>query len=372
MNVTFVISSLAAGGAQKVLSVLANHWACKSGGVTLVTLNSPEEAPFFPLDARVHKVPLALAMPSSHVIQGGWNNIKRVLRLRRAIRASAPNVIVSFMDTPNVLTLIATRGLKLPVVISERVDPVVSPTNAIWALLRNVTYRLADRIVVQTERMGASFPKKIRKKIAVIPNPVLPPPTSGPSALPNKTPSIIAIGRLSRQKGFDLLLQAFVRLRERHPSWRLTILGEGPLRKELEGVRHELGLQDCVNFQGEIANPYRFLETADLFVLPSRYEGFPNALCEAMACGLACVAADCRTGPREIIDHEVNGLLFPPDDVDSLVERMDFLMSNPGERTRLGVNASRIASRFELGKIITMWDSLLNEVMISSGRRVTS
>jgi glycosyltransferase involved in cell wall biosynthesis len=174
---------------------------------------------------------------------------------------------------------------------------------------------------------------------------------------------MLAIGRLTEQKGFDVLIHAFSELFPRYPDWRLTILGDGPLRPDLERLRDNLGLVGLVEFPGEVKHIHQYLQYVDVFVLSSRYEGFPNSLCEAMACGLAVVATDCQSGPGEIIEDGINGLLAVPNDVHSLASCMDRLMSNEVERKRLGNNASRITERFEPGKILEMWESLVKEVV---------
>ena len=362
MNITFVISSLAAGGAQRVMSLLANHWAQAGHCVTLLAFSRPEVEPFFPLDSHLKCVPLGIEGDSSNLLEGISNNLHRIIHLRRAIRVSAPQVVISFMDQENVLAILATRGLGVPVIVSVRVDPLTSPTGGIWRFLRNRVYPFANRIVVQTRRVRQSFPQKLQDKVAIIPNPVLPPSVVTCPRPPVSTHSMIAIGRLTEQKGFDLLIRAFSELSPRHPDWRLTILGDGPLRPELERLRVQLGLGGLVDFPGEVKHVHQYLEQADVFVLSSRYEGFPNSLCEAMACGLAVVATDCRSGPGEIIEDGINGLLAIPNNVHSLASCMDRLMSNEGERKRLGNNASQVTERFESGKIFEMWESLAKEV----------
>jgi GalNAc-alpha-(1->4)-GalNAc-alpha-(1->3)-diNAcBac-PP-undecaprenol alpha-1,4-N-acetyl-D-galactosaminyltransferase len=363
VNVTFVVSSLAAGGAQRVMSLLANHWAQAGYRVTILAFSRSGVEPFFPLDSHVQYVPIGIEGESSNLLKGISNNLRRITHLRRAIRVSTPQVVISFMDQENVLTVLATRRLGVPVIVSVRVDPLTSTMGGVWRFLRNRVYPFANRIVVQTCRVRESFPQKLQDKVVIIPNPVLSPPPVTCPRLPASTHSMIAIGRLTEQKGFDLLIAAFSELSPRHPDWRLTILGDGPLRPELERLRDQLGLTGLIDFPGEVKQIHQYLEQADVFVLSSRYEGFPNSLCEAMACGLAVVATDCRSGPGEIIEDGINGLLAIPDNVHSLASCMDRLMSNEVERIRLGNNASRITERFGSGKVFEMWESLAKEVI---------
>ena len=158
-----------------------------------------------------------------------------------------------------------------------------------------------------------------------------------------------------RVKGFDLLIEAFGRCATKHADWSLVILGEGPERASLQTFAVALGIADRVSLAGQVQEPATILNGADLFVLSSRSEGFPNALLEAMACQLPVVSTDCG-GPRNIIRDGVDGILVPPDDVTALADAMDRLMANPDERRRLGAGALEVIERFSMEKVMTMWD----------------
>jgi glycosyltransferase involved in cell wall biosynthesis len=230
----------------------------------------------------------------------------------------------------------------------------------IWSTLRWWTYPGASRIVVQTEGARKYFLPRFQDKVVVIPNPVvLPTPGPAPSVRQTGHRVILAIGRLSEEKGFDDLLQAFERIKDLHPDWIVTIIGDGPQRQVLETLCVKSGIARQVRLLGFVKNPWESFRHADLFVLPSRFEGFPNALCEAMACGLPVIATDCQSGPGEIIRDGVNGVLVPPGDVPALSVAMDRLMSDPVKRTRLGRSAQAIAQQFGLEKVMRMWEDVL-------------
>ena len=163
---------------------------------------------------------------------------------------------------------------------------------------------------------------------------------------PDSQRRIVGLGRLADHKGFDLLLAAFQEVAADHPDWVLEIFGEGDQRPILEQYRDQHRLGDRVRLPGWTDRPAAVLSRGDIFVLPSRYEGFPNALLEAMACGLACISFDCDSGPREIIRPGVDGLLVPAGDVAALASALGQLMSDSDLRQRLGNRAREVVTRF--------------------------
>jgi GalNAc-alpha-(1->4)-GalNAc-alpha-(1->3)-diNAcBac-PP-undecaprenol alpha-1,4-N-acetyl-D-galactosaminyltransferase len=286
-----------------------------------------------------------------------------VLLLRQALKRMAADAVISFIDRTNVVTLLAGLGLGLPVIVAERTDPAMLPSGKLWNILCRSTYPLAARVVVQSPEAADYYRPSLRRQPVVIPNPVPPAEQMAEEYFHLKRPSIIAIGRFTLEKGFDLLLDAFARIAHRHVDWTLTIFGDGPLRLVLKRRCNDLDLQGRVKMPGLIANVQAVLQQADLFVLPSRFEGFPNALCEAMACGVASIATDCPSGPRQIIRHQVDGILVPNEDVDALALNMDCLMSDPLLRQRLGKRSVEVVRRFSVQKIVGMWEFLLDQVV---------
>lgn len=374
MHLTLVIYSLTSGGAERVMSIIANYWAAKNWKITLLTMDDGSVPPFYDLDSRIKHIPLGIAKSSPNALFAFWNNLKRIRTLKRSISELKPDAVISFLDTTNVLTLLATRGLKIPVLVNEQIHPVMYPTGRAWGLLRQWTYPKANRVIAVTARALSYFSPNIQAQGCVIPNPALVVKGSENSLekLLDK-PSIIAVGRLEEQKGFDLLLHAFAKLKDRYPEWKLTILGEGSLRSELESLRYRLELAERVDLRGVVKNPYNFLKQADLYIMSSRYEGFPNALCEAMSCGLPVISTDCPSGPQEIIRDGVDGILVPNEDISALAAAMERLMSNDGERRRLAARAPEVTERFSLEKVMGMWEAVLGEVVTkNSGNKRAS
>jgi GalNAc-alpha-(1->4)-GalNAc-alpha-(1->3)-diNAcBac-PP-undecaprenol alpha-1,4-N-acetyl-D-galactosaminyltransferase len=356
MRITLVNHGLGAGGAERVLAGLANYWAARGDQVSLVTIdNAPS---FYPLTSEVQLRQLAARTPASGLARRLFFAARRILRLRRELKERAPDVVVSFQTGTNLSVLLASIGLKRPVI--ERVDPAALQGGPHVRCLRDTLYRRAAAIVVQCDRYLDALPKRLHRRCITIPNSVPPIQETATQASPAfPQPFIVAMGRLAEQKGFDLLIEAFARLRNKFPQWSLVILGEGATRGELEKLIARHGLQGAIYLPGVVKHPHSILQHAELFVLPSRYEGFPNALCEAMACGLPVVAADCRCGPREIIRDELDGLLVPVGDTYALVKAMERLMLDPALRSRLGAVAPSVVDRFSFAEIISLWDRVL-------------
>lgn len=358
MRIALVISSLGAGGAERVIIGLANHWAARGWAVTLMTFEPPGTRPYYPVDPRVTLRQLDL-VASTRRLRAIRQSLRRIFVLRKAIRAIGPDVVISFLAKINITTVLATRGLDLGVIVSERNNPDRQAVSPIWRWLRHRLYGIADRLVTPSQGVMMSLPASVRARGRVIPNPVdLPEPrTRGAGGH-----TLVAAGRLENQKGFDLLLQAFAQVANDHPEWRLVIWGEGTGRGELEALRDSLGLADRVSLPGLTERPGQWVEDADLFVLSSRFESFGNVVTEAMAAGLPMVVADCPWGPGEIVQHGVDGWLVPPEDVAALALGLDKLMADGQLRQQLAAAALHNVQRFGRESVMAMWDDLVGNV----------
>jgi len=366
MRITLVISSMGSGGAERVMSIIANYWADRGEDITLITYY-PKNKDFYKLHSHIKRANLGLLYNQSTTVWSAIkNNYTRLSRLRAVIQESHPDVVVSFMDRNNVLTLIATIGLSIPVVVSERTNPKQHSIGPVWNCLRYLFYSTAEALVIQSEAIkGWATGIISSKRLYVIPNPVLPVPKimNYDTSFSIQSPFIVSMGRLDQYKGFDKLIEAFAQNYKKFPQWSLVILGEGPQRNQLESYAHELGISSRIHFPGQIHEPHATLQQADIYVLSSKYEGFPNALLEAMSCGLAVISFDCPTGPSDIIRNEQDGLLIPPEDVKALIKAIEDLMGDENKRQRLGAQARSVMERFSIEKIIKKWDKVLNEVL---------
>jgi GalNAc-alpha-(1->4)-GalNAc-alpha-(1->3)-diNAcBac-PP-undecaprenol alpha-1,4-N-acetyl-D-galactosaminyltransferase len=364
MRLTLVISGMSMGGAQRVITTLVNYWTRRGWKITLLTLDDGSIPPFYELDKSVTHIASMLPVVSSTVVGTILNKLRRVAFLRKTILESKPNVIITVTDVISIYTLIIMCSDNIPIIVSVHTDPSLSSLGWLWESLRVIMYPWASKIVVLTDSIKEYFPLNLRSKISVIPNPVLQPQVEE-NILPIglSKPCIISVGRLAPEKGFDLLIEAFAELAEKHSNWSVVLLGDGEQRKTLELQIEKLNLKDRVFLLGAVQNPNVYLLQADLFVLSSHYEGFPMALCEAMACRLPVIATACGSGPCEIIREKVNGILIPPSNISELVAAMDYLMSNPSVRELFSTYSSEVVDRFSLDKVSSMWEALINDTV---------
>lgn len=359
-RVAIVLPSLDGGGAERIASALAKYWVRAGRDVSVVTVWS-RDVDVYELPPAVRRVALDRGGESRHLLQGLVQATGRAVALRRALLHLQPDAVVSFLVSANVLSLVATLGTGVPVFTCERSDPRHEPLGAPWVALRRLLYPRAAGVVVQTESVAA-WARGFCARVHVIPNFVERPPRFATPGADRGAKRLIAVGRLGPEKGFDRLIEAFAAVAASHPDWSLTILGEGFQRPRLEAMVAALQLEHRVSMPGRVADPMPHLAAAHAFALPSRYEGFPNAMLEAMACGLPVVAFDCPSGPAEIVAHERNGLLVEAGDVPRLAAALDRVMGSPGERMRLGDNAREIAVALAPERILERWSALLQGV----------
>lgn len=361
MRISLVTSTLEGGGAARVMVNMANSFVRDGHTVTLFSFEDGSTPSFYPVNSKVKVIYLSLYRPSSNVFSSLWNNVRRLRVMRNSFLAELPDVVVSFIDTANVLTIVSLLGTGVPVVVSERIHPGYVNIGWAWNRLREFFYRNADVVVVQTSEIAQFFDGWPLRSVQVIPNPVLLPPGGGES-VSIRRPSLLAVGRLWEQKGYHSLLKAFSRVAV-DSDWKLHIAGVGPLESELVELANMLGLAEQVVFLGQVSNVQALLGQADIYVMSSVFEGFPNALCEAMAAGLACVSTNCPSGPADIIQDGYNGVLVPNQDEEALADALGELMQDEALRERLATNAKQITEQFSEKRIMALWNTCFEEAI---------
>lgn len=364
MHILFFLFSMSAGGAERFTANMANHWVEKGHDVSVVTL-SGIEADGYDLDPRVRRKTLNLDTPRSSFWSALSNNVIRVRALNSCLRELQPDVAIGIMSTGSVLLALARKDRNRIDIGTERSYPPSLPIGKIWHLLRRFSYKRLDQLVAQTEEGKVwLIENTTARTVDVIPNPVTYPlPRHSPYLMlgdwlaPNRR-TLLAVGRLGPEKGFDRLIDAFAAVSQKYPDWDLAIVGDGTERDALEQQRGHLGLNTRIFLPGRAGNVGDWYEAANLFALTSLFEGFPNVLIEAMAHGLPAISVDCNTGPRDVIRSGENGLLVPPADSSALQEALARLMSNDTLRHEMSLAATRVQTTFSIEQIAARWETL--------------
>jgi GalNAc-alpha-(1->4)-GalNAc-alpha-(1->3)-diNAcBac-PP-undecaprenol alpha-1,4-N-acetyl-D-galactosaminyltransferase len=364
-RVVIVIYSLAGGGAERVVIDLCRYLRDADREVILLTLNG-DDPDTYTAPGGVRRERMEIRRVAYSLFQTMWYFFNRIREMRRKLRALDPDVVVSFIDQVNVWTVLCLFWTGIPVVVSERVHPAYNPIPRVWKFVRRLVYPFADAVTVQTKDGAEWFRRWTRvKRTVVIPNAArFPQDLAVEADEVTATPSrslILAIGRLTEQKGFDLLLDAFHRSGLAQIGWHLAILGEGPERSTLEQKAKKLRVAGALTLPGFV-DVGQWLVRSDIFVLSSRFEGFPNALMEAMQMERACVSFDCPSGPCDLVVNDRNGLLVPAEDVERLSDALRRLAADPVLRRRLGAEASHVSERFSPVKVYGNWLCLIDAV----------
>lgn len=343
MKVFLIIPTLRQGGAERVISELANYFSACDIDVHLIIIAQAEGFYAISENITVHNLGFINKGNKSQKIFSEFNVF---LKLRRLFKRHKPDATLSFMDKYNIFTILTSRFLGLRIFISDRSNP-KSKLPLSLSVLKKITYRHATGIIAQTSLAKEAVEKLTgNKNIKVIPNPV-----KEIQLFPEipREKIIINIGRMVPEKGQDYLLQAFAKLDT--TDWKLAILGDGPLRNNLDKRIIELGLTGKVIMPGAVNDIDRWLARSSIFVLSSISEGFPNSLMEAMAAGLPCISFDCDAGPRDIIISKVNGLLVKEGNINELVDKLNSLITDTELAEGLVQNALLVRDQYHIHSI---------------------
>ena len=367
MKIFFVVDKLEIGGTERSISTLCNYWVKNGHDVDLLVIYSGKGRKDYELDNRIKLQYLADLVGSrkKHII----NSFTRLLKLRKIIIKQQPDIIISFLTHVNIVSIISSLKLKIPVIISERNFPPMKKTSIFWRVFRKIFYRYASCLVVQTDKTKNWVENNIKvKNISIIPNPCLYPlPAINPIIDENyfikkNFKYIIAVGRFDYQKGFRNLLNVFIKISKIKKDWNLVIMGDGFLRPKLEETISKNNLHNRVFLPGRAGNISSFYNKADIFVLSSLYEGFPNVLIEAMSYGLPVVSTNCNTGPSDIISHNVNGYLISLDNFENeLFDKLMKLIEDEKLRCKFSGESKKIINTYSIDNIGNKWEHLFNK-----------
>lgn len=370
VKLVIFIDSLVCGGAERVAANLANYWSGRGWEITLVTTAS-QASDFYMLEPAVNRIALGLESDNSNSFLNVLaRSLRRARAFRRVLRQVRPQVALAMMTTTNVILAFAALGLTDVVTIgSEHSYPPRIPLQPLWERTRRIAYGWLSAVTALTSE-SAAWLKSHTRAVYV---PVIPNATGWPLAIqdPVLEPGglltadrrvVLAAGRLADEKQFDHLIEAFAALAAHQPDWVLIILGDGPLRRTLDSQIKAHQLQHRVLLPGRVGNIGSWYERADLYVMTSRFEGFPSTLAEAMAYGLPAISYDCDTGPRDLIRNAVDGLLVPPGDIAALTSALARLMSEDALRRSYAGRALEVRERYSMERVTQMWERLFEQL----------
>lgn len=373
MKLVYCISATHnSGGMERVLTNKANYLAARGYDITVVTTDQRGLPPFFPLDGRIRCVDLGV----NYEVNNGKSFLNKLVhfpfkqwrhrrRLSRVLREIRPDVTVSmFCNDATFLPSIKDGSRKVLEIHFSRFKRLQYDRKGLWRLAdvwrnRNEADVVArfDRFVVLTHEDSRYWGKL--SNIAVIPN-AQTFACDAPAPLEAKT--VVAVGRLTYQKGFDLLLQAWAEVCRRVSGWQLAIVGDGELRSALSAQAESLGLAGCVTFVPATKDVVAVYRDASVLAMSSRYEGFGMVLLEAQTVGLPVVSFSCKCGPSEIVNDGVDGYLVAPGDVDAMADRLVRLMQDGVLRRRMGARAFANAARFSTDAVMKQWMALFDSL----------
>ena len=353
-----LIPRMGSGGAERVMATIANN-LCNEHEVQIVTMTDADS--FYSLDERVNIVGLGQNINRRNKISKTFSSVfggmKCFFRLKRMLKQSKPDVMLAFLGPASILAIMEkVFGAKCRIIVSERCDP--NERGRLYKWFEKKYFPKADKIICQSKVAAEFFGDKSKEKIAIIPNPIsadaIPPRYEG---VRRKT--VVGVGRLDGQKNFKLLISAFSKLPERFSEYTLEIYGGGPDENKLQDYINQLGIQERAHLMGVKKNVMHYIADVALYVMSSNYEGFPNALVEAMATGIPVISTDFSTGvAREIIGEE-NGLVVPVNDERALVYAMEKILSSEDEWEKISLANRTLFDRLSEKNVIEIWKETL-------------
>ena len=330
----FVIPTLTNGGAERVVAVLSSALTNCEQDVYILKYYEKENE--YSVNNNVHEMSLYDGGEESYKLD---SVLKRIVRLRRTIKSIHPDYVIPFMYNVAQVVYLSSFGLKTKVLQSIRINPAIGPSSRLHRIFRNYMVYHSSCTFVQNEQQRQYFRPSSRKKIHILYNPVSDDLFEVVPGFANNVFTICTAGRLENQKNFKLLIDAFNLFFATNNNSVLQIYGEGSRKEELRGYIAEKGMTSRILLMGRTNNIKEVFQESDLFILSSDFEGMPNALLEAMACGLPCISTDCPTGPSDLIENGINGLLVPVRDTQKLSQAISFMYENPRLAREMGGRA---------------------------------
>lgn len=356
-KIGFVIGTLSSGGAERVISTLSNE-LIERFDITIITFT--KSTPFYTLDDRIKVIScMEKADKPKSALDSLKLNYTLVKRISRISKQENINILIGFITSANVLTVIASKLNRIPSIISERNNPLVEDVPKLWELLRKYTYPKTDTLVLQTKGIKKLYEKKIRPhKITILPNPISADLSNLRTDNTKEENIILSVGRLDKNKCHDELITAFNTINPK--GWKVKIIGDGNKKQELTTLIEKYNLTDRIEIISKVKDIDKYYNEASIFVFTSKTEGFPNALMEAMHFGLPCISTDCNFGPSDLIHNGENGFLIPVNDQEELTKKLSQLIDDKALQKKFSENAKRTTENYMSKNVVAQWEAIIN------------
>ncbi|MCR9263391.1 MAG: glycosyltransferase family 4 protein [Flavobacteriaceae bacterium] len=353
-RIAFVISKLSSGGAQRVIATLANNLVSKFD-ITIITYSNQES--FYELDEKINVIPCFEKdhiESSKNALQSIRLNYRLYRSIKNILKEEGIDLVIGFITQSNIFSVFAAKKNKVPCIICERTNPERAKIQKFWKILRHVAYPKADCLVVQTNFAKDFYLKNIpESNIKILPNPINP-KLSNKRTAEQKENIVLAVGRLHKLKNHAMAITSFANVNPQ--DWKLLILGEGAERSNLEKLAANV---QNVELLGAKTNIETYYNKAKIFLFTSYYEGFPNALLEAMHFGAAPISTDCKSGPSEIIEDGINGYLVKINDDRAMTKHLSQLIDDSNLRNSMGKAAQKTTERYSSENVTRLWYDLI-------------
>lgn len=354
-NLVCITYRMGFGGCEKVVATICNEFSNMGINCNIITFKGSDSV--YHLNEGVNHIKATNFGEKT----SGFNKIKVAFKIRKIVKKLNPDRILIMPEEISPIMIPFLISLNIPIIVSDRNNPWIMPKNKINRILRKIFYRFAKGFVFQTKEASEFFSRKIQEKGTIILNPLdikrIPKKNSD-----ERTKEIVTAGRLEEQKNQKLLIKSFAKFNKKYDDYKLIIYGNGSLKNELTELANSLIPEKNFEFRDATNNVLNEINNSTMFVLSSNFEGLPNILIEAMACGLPCISTNCPSGgPAELIIDGENGILVPVNDEGSLVNAMIKLVEDKEYADRIGEKAREIIKRTTPEVIISQWKNYIEQ-----------
>lgn len=353
-SILFIINNLDLGGAGKMMKYVINISSAWFKNVSLIEVYAKEASKEIP--ERVKAFPLGIE------VKGVFGFRYKIIKsIRDIVKCEKPDLVLTFVSDMCVNTRIATLGLNTIVCSADRGDPYTETFP--WTILTPWAFNKSDYCFFQLDKARDCYSAKVQKKSFVIPNVFIARPGNTPYNGERKK-TIVSAGRFVVEKGYDVLIKVFAKVHKKYPEYTMTIYGEGPFIDQYHKLAQELSVDDFITYPGYVKDVAASIREDGVFVLPSRYEGIPNSLIEALSVGIPCVATDCSPGgPMFLTKGGKNGIIVPIDDVEAMTDAVLRIIENPKLAKELEIKGPEILDDLKDEVISKMWYDVFKQIL---------